>query len=157
MKRTASVRTGLHGLAVLAAVLAAGGVAGSAHAYWTSAGEGAGTVSSSSFVPVSIDAVHIGGPLRPNGPGRAVGIVVANPNPFPVAIAYVDVAGVTSDRPGCTGSATGVTVLVAALTGSVLAASGTTALSAVAVMNGASVSTCQGAVFSATLTVEVRT
>ena len=143
----AAVCVGLIGFAV---------AGGQAFGFWSQGGSGSGGAVSSTMLPATIDAVAIGGALRPNGPARSVGVVMTNPNPFPVSIAQVGVYAITSDRPGCTGAATGVSVDVGNLSG-VLPGASTTTLYASASMSTASIGACQGATFTAYLTLEVHT
>lgn len=164
MKRTDATRTrtrraarrfGRKSRIALAVVLLAGFASTGAYAYWTTTGQGTGTASAGTLEQVTIDSVVIGNALRPGGPAVNVTINLTNPNSFAVDIESLTAGAVTSSAGGCSGAATGVTLDLSAVTGSIPATT-TLPYIASASMSTASVSACQGATFSAPLTLLVR-
>ena len=153
--RRASRRFGRKSRIALAAVILAGWASTGAYAYWTTTGQGTGTASAGTLEQVTIDSVVIGNALRPGGPAVNVTINLTNPNSFAVDIESLTAGAVTSSAGGCSGAATGVTLDLSAVTGSIQATT-TLPYIASASMSTASVSACQGATFSAPLTLLVR-
>ena len=151
--RTTSRRFGRKGRIALAVVLV-GFASTGAYAYWTTSGSGTGSASAGTLSQITIDDVVIGAALRPNGPARDVTIKLKNPNNFAVDIVSITAGAITSDKSGCNGSATGVTLDLSTVTGSI-AANFTKTFTASASMSSSSVTECQGATFSSNLTLVV--
>ena len=150
-------RPGLAGrLLIPATVLAVVG-GGIAYASWTGPGTGTSSASSGTLATVSIDGVSFNGSLRPNGPPAVVTITVMNTNSFAVDIVSVTAGAIISDKTGCgaTGQPTGVSLDLSAVTGFVPALT-TNMYTASSSMDTTSVSACQGATFTAPLTLVVR-
>ena len=160
MKRTRAIdrttrrRFGRKGRMALAVVILAGFASTGAYAYWTTSGSGTGSASAGTLSQVTIDDVVIGAALRPNGPARDVTIKLKNPNSFPVDIVSIAADAITSDKSGCGGSGTGVTLDLSAVTGSI-AANFTKSFTTSASMSASSVNECQGATFASNLTLVV--
>ena len=127
-----------------------------AYAYWTASGSGTGSGAAGTLQTVTIDSVTFdGGTLRPGGPNTAVHIPATNSNSFAVDITSLAAGPIHSDKSGCDGADTGVTVDLSGVTGSI-PPNTTTSFTAPASMSTASVSACQGATFSTQLTLVVR-
>jgi len=141
------------GLVTVAAALLGAIAAPAAFAYWTSSGTGAGAAGTGTLRAVTIDSVDFITPLFPNGPAADVTVHLTNPNDYAVTIDSVTAGPLTSDRSGCDGAATGVTLDLHALTGNL--PPGPAVFTASASMDATSVSSCQGATFSTVLTVTV--
>ena len=139
----------------MAVLLLAGFASTGAYAYWTTSGQGTASGSAGTLEKVTIEQVVIGDALRPGGTPVNVTITLRNPNTFVVDIESVTAGAVTADKPGCDGADTGVTLDLSAVAGSI-PASTTQIYTASASMTIASVSNCQGATFSAPLTLLVR-
>ena len=143
---------------LVALVALVGGVTAitGAYAYWTTTGSGTGSATSGTLQTVTIDAVTFdGGTLRPGGPATSVHIPATNSNNFAVDITSLTAGPIHSDKSGCDDADTGVTIDLSGVTGSILANT-TRPFTAPASMSTASVSACQGATFSAQLTLVVR-
>lgn len=141
------------GLVTLLAVVLGGVATPFAIAYWTSSGSGAGAASTGTLAAVTIDSVTVGNNLRPSGPDVDVIIHIVNPNNYAVIIDSAAAGTVHSNKSGCDGTTTGVTLDLSSVTGTL--PSGATDFTATASMDGTSVSACQGATFSAVLTLAV--
>ena len=135
-------------------IFLAGFASTGAYAYWTTSGSGTGSASAGTLSQVTIDDVVIGAALRPNGPARDVTIKLKNPNNFPVDIVSITADAITSDKLGCGGSGTGVTLDLSAVTGSI-AANFTKTFTASASMSTSSATECQGSTFASNLTLVV--
>ena len=156
MEHRASTRFGRKIGIALAVVVLAGFASTSAYAYWTTTGQGTATASAGTLERVTIDDVAIGNALRPGGPAVSFTLKLKNPNPFAVDIESITAGTVASSAPGCSGASTGVTLDLSGITGSIPALATAYPLVASASMTAASVSACQGATFSAPLTLLVR-
>jgi hypothetical protein len=141
------------GLVALAAVVLGGIATPFAVAYWTSSGSGAGAASAGTLATVAIDSVTAGNGLRPNGPEVNVTVHIMNANDYAVVIDSVTAGTIHSSKSGCDGAGTGVSLDLSSLTGSL--PSGPSTFTASASMDDTSVSACQGATFSAVLTLAV--
>ncbi len=155
MEHRAWTRFGRKIRIALAAVLLAGFGSTGAYAYWTTTGQGTATASAGTLEQVTINSVVIGTALRPGGPSVNVTINLTNPNGFAVDIESLTAGAVTSSAGGCSGAGTGVSLDLSGVTGSIPATT-TVPYIASASMTTASVSACQGATFSAPLTLLVR-
>ena len=124
---------------------------------WSAFGSGSSSAVAASFTPITFGTLSVPNTLYP-GSTVNVSVQIVNPNAFAVTITGTSVGTVVSNAIGCGDSGskpTGVTLNLSAITGS-LAASATTTITASASMTTASVSACQGATFSAPLTVAVQ-
>lgn len=139
----------------MAAVLLAGWTCTGAYAYWTTSGGGTASASAGTLANVTIDQVVVGDTLRPGGPAVNVTVKLNNPNAFAVDITSITAGAVASDMAACAGADTGVTLDLSAVTGSIPASTMETYIAS-ASMTTASVAACQGATFSAPLTLLVR-
>lgn len=134
-------------LGVSAALLVAGGTA---FAYWTVSGSGSGsaTARSASGLVVTSQATVSG--LYPTGSLSGGSLSVANNNPFAVTISS-SFGSAWTTKSGCTGSV--VTFSVAAGAPTSIAANSSVSVPFSASMSNAAEDLCQGATFTATLTV----
>lgn len=132
---------------VSAALVVAGGTA---FAYWTVSGSGSGsaTARSASALTVTSQATISG--LYPTATLSGGSLNVTNSNPFAVAISS-SFGTASTAASGCTGSV--VTFAVAAGAPASIAAGATVAIPFTASMTNAAENACQGATFTATLTV----
>ncbi len=127
---------------------------GAAYAYWTTQGTGSGSATAGTLEPVTIENVAFSGRLYPGG-SAPVTITVNNPNAFSVTVSSLTAGSVTSDKAGCGGSNTSVTLNLGGLQTATIIP-GTQALMASASMGLNSVSACQGAMFSTSLNLGVQ-
>lgn len=125
-----------------------------AYAYWSASGGGSASVGAGTLQQVTIEAVSIGQNLRP-GQTVTVDVQILNTNPFPVDITSMTAGTITSDKPGCAGTSSGVTLNLATVTGPV-PANQTTTFAASAAMDTSAPDACQGATLSAPLNLQVR-
>ncbi|MFF1831270.1 hypothetical protein [Paenarthrobacter sp. NPDC058040] len=146
-----------------------GGV-GSAYAYWTATGLGGGTSANGSMQTVTVDALVAGDtPQTSLVPGGTADVVLRATNPNPHAVTVYGVTGngaVTADagHSGCTTTGVSFTPPAAPLvqpgTGQPVTIPANTSilltLQGAASMSAASVSACQGAIFTVPVTLEVR-
>ncbi|MFI2566624.1 hypothetical protein [Paenarthrobacter sp. NPDC018779] len=138
-----------------------GGV-GSAYAYWATTGTGAGAATNGTMQTVTVVAL-LGGDtpqnsLVPGGTADAI-LRATNPNPYAVTVIGVTPNGaVTADasHPGCT--TTGVTLTPALPQQATIPANSSALLRLpnAASMSTASLSACQGSLFSVPVTLEVK-
>lgn len=122
-------------------------------AHWSSSGTGTGAASAGTLQPVAIDTVAFGLSLRPAGPATNVTVHVSNPNDYAVVIDGVTAGTIHSDKLGCDGVNTGVSLDLAVLAGNL--PPGASTFVASASMTGTSASACQGARFTSVLTLAV--
>lgn len=148
-------------LTVVAAVVALLVGSGSAYAYWTTAGTGAGSAATGAALPVTLLTANAGVSTRLVPGGTAdLSITVSNPNPWPVTITGVAQAAGSITVSGASGTCTttGVTVPTANAL-SINVASGASVDVTVpsgAAMSTASQSGCQGASFRIPVALVVR-
>jgi hypothetical protein len=140
---------------VATAVLLTAG-AGVAYAAWSVSGTGtAATKASSASALTTLDtSADVEGQLYPGGNGDLV-LKISNPNKFPVKVTTVTLkdADITSDKAGCSGAATGLTVTLPSTVDIAIGAEASashTFVGAVS-MSNASVDNCQGATFAVPL------
>ncbi len=126
-----------------------------AYAYWTTSGQGSATAIAGTLQQVTIGNVVLGNALRPGGPAVNVTVNLTNPNSFAVNIESLSAGAVASSLAGCSGANTGVTLNLVGVPSSI-PANTTLPYIASASMTTASVSACQGAIFSVPLTLLVR-
>ncbi|MHC6595095.1 hypothetical protein [Arthrobacter sp. C152] len=150
--------------AALAGLLATAG-AGTAYAYWTGAGNGAGSAAAGTMQAVTVDALVAGdNPQAALIPGGSADVVLrlTNPNPYQVQVYSVTANGpATADaaHPGCTTTGVSFTGTVAPLSPATYVAANSSALITLpgtAAMDTTSLAACQGATFSLPVTAEVR-
>ncbi len=127
---------------------------GAASAFWTGIGSGSGTASTVDVVPITVSLTPQG-ELYPGQPAQAVVLVLSNPNSRPVVVTRVAPGALTvSGGSACTAGSSAVSFLT--LDGSWTVPAGgstTTTLPGGVSMGASSASGCQGASFSAALTV----
>lgn len=134
---------------------------GTAYAFWTVMGSGTGTADATTAAPVTVSIAVAGGQLYP-GASLSAKPTFTNPNPFPVSLRNVTATDITiTGATGCTKENSAVTF--ATLTGpwtvpaKTASGNGTftpdTAAADAVTMGKTSDSACQGATFTATLTV----
>lgn len=141
------------------------GGAGSAYAYWFTAGIGSGSATNGTMQAVTVDALVPGDTLQTSlVPGGTADVILraSNPNPHAVTIYGIAANGpVTADaaHPGCTPTGVTFTPPPAPLTPPVTIPANSSiqlTLSNAASMSAASLSACQGAKFDVPVTLEVR-
>jgi hypothetical protein len=154
-KRRTFLRFGRNGRIALAVALLAGWTTTGAYAYWTTSGQGSASANAGTLERVTIDNVVLGTALRPGGPAVSVTVNLTNPNTFAVDIESLTAGAVASSLAGCSGAGTGVTLNLVGVPGSIPANTTLTYIAS-ASMTTASVSACQGAIFSVPLTLLVR-
>lgn len=125
---------------------------GSAFAYWTTVGAGAGTAAATTAAPLTTGTATAAPGLYPGGSSNG-SIVITNPNPFAVKVTSATFAAASADRSGCT--TTGVTFAATTppslSTPLTIPAKGTQPLSYTVQMSNASDDACQGATFTSAL------
>lgn len=138
------------------------GGAGSAYAYWATTGLGSGSATNGTMQTVNVVAL-VGGDTPQNSlvPGGTAEVILraSNPNAYPVTVIGVTPNGnVTADaaHSGCT--TTGVTMTPTLPQTVTIPANSSVLLRlpGAASMSTASLSACQGAVFSVPVSLEVR-
>lgn len=151
-----------------AAVLLIGGVgaavltSGTAYAYWATSGSGAGSATAGS---VALNALQVNGPatapagLFPTGSVTGT-MTVTNPHPFDVAIAGTGVgapafAATTTPKAGCTPATVSFVPGTPSAT-TIAKNGGSITVPYTATMTNAAEDACQGAAFSAVLTVNAQ-
>lgn len=132
---------------------------GAASAFWTGQGTGIGSATTASVQPITVTLVPAAS-LYPGQPAQAVALRLTNPNPFAVTVTRIAPAAVTvSGGAGCTPE--NAAVAFATLTGSwTVGANGSTGPTSVPAgvsMGPTAASGCQGASFTASLTVTAAT
>lgn len=144
------------GALVVAGALATTLIGGTAYAFWTSGGSGAGNAAARSAQPLTTTAVTVSTNLLFPGGSGDVKITINNPNPYAVTVTAVNGNGtITSDKGAACNAATGVTFTNTSGLGIVVAANGgstTQTLAGKVAMSNASDTTCQGAVFTIPVT-----
>ena len=157
VKRTVGLSRGLHRRVwIVAAVVGlAVSAGGAAVASWTASGSGQGNAKSDTLVNATVDLVTFSSSLSPGGPAVDVDVTFTNPNSFPVVIDSLTEGVTTSSSLGCgtAGNPTGVSLDLSAITGTL--APGESTMKASASMDTTSVSSCQGATFSTSLSLAV--
>ncbi|MCP2048678.1 UNVERIFIED_ORG: hypothetical protein J3D58_002750 [Paenarthrobacter nicotinovorans] len=150
--------------AATVALCVLGGV-GSAYAYWSATGLGAGTSTNGTMQTVTVDALVPGDTLQSSlVPGGTADVLVraTNPNPHAVTIygfAANGPATADASHPGCTTTGVTFTPPAAPLATPITIAANTSilvTLQGAASMDATSVSACQGAQFAIPVTLEVR-
>ncbi|MFW0771800.1 hypothetical protein ACLRGI_01355 [Paenarthrobacter nitroguajacolicus] len=141
------------------------GGAGSAYAYWVTAGIGSGSATNGTMQAVTVDALVPGDTLQTSlVPGGTADVILraSNPNPHAVTIYGIAANGpVTADaaHPGCTPTGVTFTPPPAPLAPAATIPPNTSillTLEGAASMSAASLSACQGAKFDVPVTLEVR-
>lgn len=141
---------------VLAALLTSAFSGTCAMARWAEVAQGSGVAAAGTLESVTIDDVVIDRALYPGGRSN-VRLHVTNANAFPVDLVSIEAAPVTSDAPGCgdAGNPTGVSLDLGSISGSIPATSTKTYVVS-ASMDLSSAPACQGATFTAAMSVRVR-
>ncbi|VXA97122.1 conserved exported hypothetical protein [Arthrobacter sp. 9V] len=151
-------------VAATAALCLLGG-AGTAYAYWATAGTGSGSAANGTMQTVTVVALVPGDTLQTSlAPGGTADVILraSNPNPHAVTIYGLAANGpVTADaaHPGCTTTGVTFTPPPTPLTPPVIIQANSSillTLQGAANMSTASVSACQGAQFTVPVTLEVR-
>lgn len=139
---TASVLVSAAGLSLL--------LGGTAYAFWSTSGTGAGTATAGTARDLVVGTASVAG-LFPGATNVVGGTVsVQNPNPFPVALGARTFGATTTTTSGCDP----VVVTYASSGGPTsIAAGATVQLPLTASMTTAAANACQGASFTAPLTV----
>lgn len=150
--------------AALAGLLATAG-AGTAYAFWATAGSGGGSATAGSMQPVTVDALVAGdSPKTALYPGGSADVVLrlTNPNPYSVQVYSVTgngAAAADAAHSGCTTTGVRFTAPAAPLSPATYVAPNSSALITLpgaASMDTTSLAACQGATFSLPVTAEVR-
>lgn len=124
---------------------------GTAYAYWTTTGTGTGSATSTTAGALVVSSTASVSGLYPTASNIAGGSInVTNPNPFNVTITR-SFGATSTTTPGCTGST--VTLTVAAGAPTSIGPNATVAIPFTASMSNLAEDACQGANFTATLTV----
>lgn len=151
-----SILTSRAGAAVTAGIGLAMLSSGSALAMWTTSGTGTGSAAAATSLALTTTAVTPAGTLLHPGGSGDLRITISNPNPFAVTVTSVaaGAGSITSDKVGCSGATTGVSLatqngswVVPAKVGAVNGTA-TVLLANALSMSNASDTTCQGAVFT---------
>lgn len=126
-------------------------VGGTAYAYWTTTGTGTGTATSATAGALVVSSTANVSGLYPTAGNVSGGSInVTNPNPFAVTITR-GFGATTTTTSGCTGST--VTLAVASGAPTSIGPNTTVAIPFTASMSNLAEDACQGATFTATLTV----
>ncbi|CAN5569191.1 hypothetical protein BH20ACT23_BH20ACT23_11560 [soil metagenome] len=140
-------------LSLMGAVLALFLVGSVVFAAWLVTGNGNGAAQATTAASLVVTPGTTTADLYPGSTG-AVNLSINNPNPFGVTVTSIAANGaITTGAPGCT--TTGVTFTAPTVTGQVIAAGATLAVTLpnAAAMSNASVTGCQGATFSVPVSV----
>ncbi|MDQ0689860.1 hypothetical protein [Arthrobacter sp. W4I7] len=161
--RTARASRGLKAAALAGTLIAAG--AGTAYAYWSSAGIGSGSAAAGTMQAITVDAlVARDSPQATLVPGGTAAVVLhlTNPNPYAVQVYSISPNGpATADtaHPGCTTTGVTFTGTSAPLSPAMFVAANSSTLLTLpgsAAMDTTSLAACQGATFHLPVTAEVR-
>lgn len=161
--RTARTKRGIGGAALAALLVTAG--TGTAYAYWSVAGSGAGSATAGTMQTVTVDAlVASDTPKTTLIPGSSADVVLrlTNPNPYDVQVYSVAPNGpavADANHTGCTTTGVSFAGTTAPLSPATYVAANSSALITLpgaATMDTTSLAACQGATFSLPVTVEAR-